>query len=69
VLAFFAPSYWYVALGYQVISSLVYALFLFRMTDQQNQFFLLTAILLNTGMVAYLLIRQWLETRPDSPVH
>ena len=69
VLAFFAPSYWYVALGYQVISSLVYALFLFRMTDQQNQLFLLTAILLNTGMVAYLLIRQWLETRPDSPVH
>jgi len=63
VLAFFAPSYWYVALGYQIISSLVYALFLFSLTDLQSNLFLLTAILLNTLMVGYLVVRQWLETR------
>ncbi|MFZ5882141.1 MAG: glycosyltransferase 87 family protein [Chloroflexota bacterium] len=63
VLAFFAPSYWHVALGYQVISSLTYALFLSRLTDAQNNLFLLAAILLNTSMVGYLVVRQWLETR------
>lgn len=63
VLAFFAPSYWYVALGYQVISSLVYVLFLSSLTDLQSNLFLLTAILLNTLMVGYLVVRQWLETR------
>lgn len=63
VLAFFAPSYWYAALGYQVISSLVYALFLSSLTDQQSNLFLLTAILLNTGMVVHLTFRQWQETK------
>jgi Gpi18-like mannosyltransferase len=64
-LAFLLPSYWYVALGYQVISSLVYILFLFSVTDQQNSLFLLIAILLNTLMVAHLIVRQWLETREE----
>jgi Gpi18-like mannosyltransferase len=65
-LAILAPSYWYAAIGYQVISSLVYVLFLFSVTQQQNDLFLLTAILLNTGMVAYLLIRQWQETKLEA---
>jgi Gpi18-like mannosyltransferase len=65
VLAFFVPSYWFVAVGYQIISSLVYYIFLFSVTNAQNKFILRTAVLLNTLMVAYLIIRQWLETRKE----
>ncbi len=69
VLTFFAPSYWYVALGYQIISGLAYFIFLNSVGDVQNRMLLTISVLLNTGMVAHLLIRQWLETRPESPVH
>lgn len=65
-LAFLVPSFWYAPIGYQVISSLAYVLFLFSVTEQQSNLFLLTAILLNTGMVAHLLVRQWRETRSEA---
>jgi Gpi18-like mannosyltransferase len=65
VLAFFAPSFWYVPIGYQIISGLVYYIFLFSVTPEQNTLFLRTAVLLNTLMVAHLVIRQWLETRQE----
>jgi len=65
-LAFFWTGSWYIALGYQVISGLVYYTFLFSVTDQQNYMMLLLAVILNTAMVTHLIVRQWLETRASA---
>lgn len=63
VLAFFWPGAWYIALGYQVISGLVYFIFLYSVGQFENRLLLTISVLLNTVMVAHLVIRQWLETR------
>jgi Gpi18-like mannosyltransferase len=63
VLAFFWPPFWYVAAGYQVISSLVYFIFLHSVTTAQNTAILRVAVVLNTVMVAHLVVRQFLIIR------
>lgn len=67
VLAFFWPSFWFVAAGYQLISGLVYFIFLHSVTTEQNQAILYTAVLLNTVMVVHVLIRQYFLTRTSEP--
>ena len=66
VLAFFWPGAWYIALGYQVISGLVYFIFLHSVEQAENRLLLTLSVLLNTLMVAHLVIRQWLETREET---
>jgi len=51
VLAFFMPQFWFIALCYQIISSLVYTIFLF---DADRSAMLVLATELNTIMIAYL---------------
>lgn len=63
VLAFFWPGAWYIVLGYQVISGLVYFIFLHSVGQFENRLLLTISVLLNTLMVAHLIIRQWLETK------
>lgn len=63
VLAFFWPGFWYAAAGYQVISGMVYFIFLHSVTNEQNRLILTAAVILNTLMVGHLLIRQFLITR------
>ncbi len=65
VLAFFWPGAWYIALGYQIISGLVYFIFLHSVGQVENRTLLTLSVLLNTLMVAHLVIRQWLETRKE----
>lgn len=65
-LAFFWTGSWYIALGYQLISGLVYYTFLFSVTDAQNHNMLVTAVVINTVMVGHLLIRQWMATKTSA---
>ncbi len=66
VLMFFWPAFWYVALGYQIISGLVYFLFLHSLTVTQNRAILDAAAILNTIMVLHLVVRQYLATSNDA---
>jgi Gpi18-like mannosyltransferase len=63
VMIFFAPSYAIVAAGYQLISGLVYYIFLHSVTPEQNLLMLRSAVLLNTIMVTGLVIHQYLVPR------
>lgn len=60
VLIFFAPAYAVVAAGYQLISGLVYYIFLHSVTPEQNLLILRSAVLLNTIMVTGLVVHQFL---------
>jgi hypothetical protein len=55
VMAFFLPQFWFVPVAYQIISSLVYAIFLF---DAPRSTMLILATQLNTFMIIYLLWKQ-----------
>ncbi len=55
VTAFYMPNLWFVAVAYQVISSLAYSVFLF---DAPRQISLVLATQLNTYFVVYLLWKQ-----------
>lgn len=56
VAAFYWPKLWFVPVAYQVISSLVYFIFLF---DAHRQISLVLATQLNTFVLAYLLWKQF----------
>jgi Gpi18-like mannosyltransferase len=69
VMAFFVPVYGIVAAGYQLISGLVYYIFLRSVTPEQNLFMLRSAAALNTIMVSGLVIHQFLFLRrPATPM-
>lgn len=55
VTAFFLPNLWFVAVAYQIISSLAYSIFLF---DAPRQISLILATQLNTYFIVYLLWKQ-----------
>lgn len=56
LLAFCAPQFWFVPICYQVISSLVYAIFL---VEADRPTMLILATQLNTAVMAYLLWKQF----------
>lgn len=60
VLAFFTPSYAIVAAGYQLISGLVYFIFLHSVMPEQNTMMLRSAVILNTMMVTALVIHHFI---------
>ena len=60
VMIFFVPAYGIVAAGYQLISGLVYYIFLHSVTPEQNLFMLRSAVLLNTLLVSGLVVHQLL---------
>jgi Gpi18-like mannosyltransferase len=55
ILAFFIPQFWFIPVCYQVISSLVYSIFLF---DAPRSTMLILATELNTIVIAYLTWKQ-----------
>lgn len=63
LLAFYRPRYWFIAVAYQMISTLAYSVFLF---DAPRQVALVLAAQLNTFVLAYLLWKQNQLTRDAS---
>ncbi len=64
LISFFLPSMRFAALGYQVISGLVYFVFLAGFTVQDGRGFVYLAALLNTLLIAWLLVEQYRRTAP-----
>jgi Gpi18-like mannosyltransferase len=62
ILAFSAPQFWFIPICYQVISSLVYSIFLFE-ADRSTMLILATQ--LNTMVIVYLVWKQFLEPRQN----
>jgi Gpi18-like mannosyltransferase len=60
LLAFSAPQFWFIPICYQVISSLVYAIFLIE-ADRSTMLILATQ--LNTVVIAYLLWKQFRQSK------
>jgi len=65
VLAFSAPQFWFIPIGYQVISGLAYSIFLFE-ADRPTMLILATQ--LNTTVLAYLLWKQFRILQDGDPV-
>jgi hypothetical protein len=61
VLAFAAPEFWFIPICYQVISSLVYSIFLF---EAERSTMLILATQLNTVVIAYLLWKLFRLSEP-----
>ena len=66
ILAFSTPQFWFIPICYQVISSLVYSIFLF---DTDRSTMLILATQLNTIVMAYLIWKQFRLARVADRVH
>jgi Gpi18-like mannosyltransferase len=64
ILIFFLPALWYIPAGYQLVSGLAYSVFLLGIAPPQSVIIIRLAAVLNTLVLACLLVQQYRLTSP-----
>jgi Gpi18-like mannosyltransferase len=69
ILVFFLPALWYIPAGYQLVSGLAYSVFLLGIAPPQSVIIIRLAAILNTMVLAWLLVLQYrLTFQPRQPI-